>query len=226
MTEDAIQDPFEATRATYGSEAGARAYLARETPMAGARDASCRSLLDGIPLAGARALDMGCGSGGDVAWLLANGADAYGVDRSAPLLAAAEARHGHAGRWIQADFRHRPAMPWPGEAPIDLLWSMVSLVHVPRDETPALLARWASWLRPGGRMAIVTKQGEGEAVTRGLGPDLPRVMVLRSVEEVAGPLLGAGLAIDRVVSGKPSVEPASADRLMMLLLRRPELGRG
>jgi len=218
---DELADPFAATRASYASPEGARAYGRREAATAAGRDASCRGLLDGIALAGLRVLDLGCGTGRDVAWFRGRGAEAIGLDAAGAMLAEARRRHRNPGWWVEGDMLAARETPWGGAGSLDIAWSMASLVHVPRADTVGLLARWAGWLRPGGRIALATKLGTGEVVTRNLGEDLPRVMVYREAGEVLDPLRAAGLAIERLVADKPSAEAGSGERLMLVLARRP-----
>ncbi len=212
--------PFAATRATYASAEGSRAFLAKEAPGQAARDLSAWGLLDGLDLAGARILDMGCGSGGDVAEMRRRGALAYGLDASPALLAEAQRRHGHPGWWLRGDLLSE-AVPGPALAGLDVVWSMASLVHVPLGRTAEVLGRWASWLRPGGRIVLATKEGAGTALTYGLGPALPRAMAYRSLADVRACLEGLGLEVELARGGKPSADAATRDTLLLLRARRP-----
>lgn len=211
---------FELTRRTYASAAGADAFLAKEVAGQSARDASAWPLLDGIRLAGAKALDMGCGSGGDVAEMRRRGAEAYGLDASPALLAEAMRRHGNAGWWLRWDMLSGE-VPLPAREGLDLVWSMASLVHVPLGMTSTVLSRWAGWLRPGGWLVLATKEGAGTALTHGLGPDLPRAMAYRGLGEVVSMLEGAGLHVESARGGKASADAATGDTLMLVRARRP-----
>lgn len=194
--------PFAATRAAYADPAGAEAYASREAGWREARDRSAWALLDGLTLTGARVLDLGCGTGGDVAEMRRRGALAWGLDSSPALLAEALGRHGHPDWWIGGDMLG-PVAPAPVSGGLDLAWSQASLVHVPREATRAALALWASWLGPGGRIALATKEGDGETVNEALGPGRPRVMVYRRLGEVLGDLGSVGLRIEVAESGIP-----------------------
>jgi len=96
--------------------------------------------------AAAAVVDIGCGSGVPVAsTLAAAGHRVTGVDlsevqvrRARELVPAAEFIHADA---TTVDF---------APASLDAVVSFYALIHVPLDEQPPLLARIASWLRPGG----------------------------------------------------------------------------
>lgn len=102
-------------------------------------------LCDRVP-AGGTVLDLGCGSGLPVAReLVAAGYRVTGVDisgtqveRARQLVAGAEFVHADA-----AAVRFPPAS-------FDAVVCLYALIHMPLDDQPALLARIAGWLRPGG----------------------------------------------------------------------------
>ncbi len=196
--------PFEATRAAYADPAGAAAYALRESAWRDARDRSVWRLLDGIRLEGALVLDLGCGTGGDVAEMRRRGAAAWGLDASPALLAEARRLHGNPDWWLLGDML-APGVPAPAAGGLDLAWSQASLVHVPRGATRAALALWASWLRPGGRIVLATKEGDGQAVSRVLGDGFPRTMVYRRLDEVLAELSALGLRVEAAEGGIPGV---------------------
>jgi SAM-dependent methyltransferase len=94
---------------------------------------------------GSSLLDLGCGSG--VPWTsrLARRYRVTGVDISAAQVDAAR-RNVPSATFVCADIAS-----FDLEAgSLDGVTAFHSIYHVPRDEQPALLARIASWLRPGG----------------------------------------------------------------------------
>ncbi|MGW7691604.1 class I SAM-dependent methyltransferase [Streptomyces asiaticus] len=103
------------------------------------------ALQERIP-ATATVLDLGCGHGVPVARVLASaghrvtGVDISGVQisRARELVPEAEFR--------QAD---ATAVKFPA-ASFDAVVSLYALIHIPLAEQPPLLARIATWLRPGG----------------------------------------------------------------------------
>ncbi|MBV9879682.1 MAG: class I SAM-dependent methyltransferase [Gemmatirosa sp.] len=100
-------------------------------------------------LPAAAVLDVGCGSGVPVArWLAARGYRVTGIDASARLLAQARQAVPTA-TFHCADLRTAA----PG-GPFDALVAWDVVFHVPRAEHAAVFARFAAWLRPGGRLVL------------------------------------------------------------------------
>jgi len=93
---------------------------------------------------GARVLDLGCGNGSKSSRLAAR-YDVVGVDISARQLELARAAVPGA-TFVQADFTD---LEFSASA-FDAVTALYSLVHVPREEQPALLGRIRRWLKPGG----------------------------------------------------------------------------
>jgi 8-oxo-dGTP pyrophosphatase MutT (NUDIX family)/SAM-dependent methyltransferase len=102
-------------------------------------------LADLLP-AGARVIDLGCGSGVPGTRLLTErGLRVAGVDFSAVQLRRARRLVPAAGL-IQADLAELRLRP----ASVDAAVSFYALIHMPLADQPPLLHRIASWLRPGG----------------------------------------------------------------------------
>lgn len=100
-------------------------------------------------------LDLGCGNGVPMARdLAAAGLAVTGVDFSAVQIERAR-RLVPAGTFRQADIT---AVEFPA-ASFDAVVCLYAIIHVPLDEQPALLARIASWLRPGGWFLATTGHG-------------------------------------------------------------------
>jgi 2-polyprenyl-3-methyl-5-hydroxy-6-metoxy-1,4-benzoquinol methylase len=101
---------------------------------------------------GARVLDLGCGCGVPVARdLAAQGFAVTGVDIS-------EVQIDRARRLVpDATFIRADAVDvrFP-VAEFDAIISLYTLIHLPLAEQPALLARMAGWLRPGGILLATT----------------------------------------------------------------------
>lgn len=106
------------------------------------------------PLAGARALDVGCGGGLLSEAMAGRGAAVTGLDLAAPLLEIARLHAGAAG--LAVDYRLQTAQAHaqahPGE--YDLVTCMEMLEHVP--EPAAVVAACAAALRPGGVLCLST----------------------------------------------------------------------
>lgn len=116
---------------------------------------------------GARILELGCGGGRDAAAMLAAGFDVDATDGSPALAAEAEARIGRPVRVMRFD-------ELDVAAGYDAVWAHASLLHVPFDALPGVLARVHRALRPSGwHFASFKAAGGyfGEAENGSGGPD-------------------------------------------------------
>ena len=103
----------------------------------------------------ARVLEVGCGSGRDMAWLEERGAVVTGIDLSSGMLAQARPRV--AGALARMDMRHLALASrcFAGA------WCMASLLHVPKAEAPGVLREPPRVLLPGGVLAMGLQEGAG-----------------------------------------------------------------
>ncbi|WP_328902567.1 class I SAM-dependent methyltransferase [Streptomyces sp. NBC_00441] len=117
--------------------------------------------------AGGRVYDAGCGPCGHVTALLAaHGLDMLGIDLS-PRCVALARREQPGCRFAVMD---QGAITG---APLDGLVAYYSLHDQPKHRLPDTMASWAAAIRPGGRLLIVAKEGEGDGVIADpLGSDL------------------------------------------------------
>jgi cyclopropane fatty-acyl-phospholipid synthase-like methyltransferase len=123
-------------------------------------------LADRLP-AGGRVLDLGCGNGAKIS-RLAERFDVTGVDISERQLQLARAAVPEA-TFHEADFTE---LAFPGET-FDAVTALYSIVHVPREEQPALFARILHWLQPGGLfLASLSHVGGPDRVEEWLGVDM------------------------------------------------------
>jgi SAM-dependent methyltransferase len=138
----------EETLAFYEREAAA--YAARREPRGDPRmDAFIAALAPG-----AAVLDLGCGGGQDAEVMLVAGLRVTAMDGS-PALAAEASRR--LGRAVQV----RKFEELRDEARYDAVWANASLLHVPIDGLPEVLARVWRALKPGGRLFASFKAGDG-----------------------------------------------------------------
>ncbi len=103
------------------------------------------------PLAGKRALDVGCGAGLLCEPLARLGAEVTGVDAAVENVAAA--RHHAAGSGLAIDYRHGELAAL-GLGQFDLVTCLEVLEHV--ADQPAFVAGLARHLDPGGLMVLST----------------------------------------------------------------------
>jgi ubiquinone/menaquinone biosynthesis C-methylase UbiE len=123
----------------------ARDYLATK-PGEAAQVLSTLILLTTYLPDGAKVLDLGCGAGVPATQFLSRRFDATGVDVSAQQLELARTFAPNA-TLIKSDMT---ALSFP-EATFDLVVAFYSIIHVPREEQPALVVNIYEWLKPGGR---------------------------------------------------------------------------
>jgi ubiquinone/menaquinone biosynthesis C-methylase UbiE len=117
--------------------------------------------------AGARLLDLGCGNGAKIA-RVADRFDVTAVDISEQQLRLARVAVPDA-LFLQADFTE---LDLPLEE-LDAVTALYSIVHVPREEQPALFARILRWLKPGGLfLASLSHVGGEDRVDEWLGVDM------------------------------------------------------
>lgn len=136
---------------------GSSAMLHRMNPV---RLAFLRTAIDlhwggdpesGKPLAGKRALDVGCGAGLLAEPLARLGAAVTGVDAAQANIEVARAHA--AGSGLTIDYRHGELAAL-GLGPFDLVTAMEVLEHV--ADKPAFLAGLAKHLAPGGLLVLST----------------------------------------------------------------------
>jgi ubiquinone/menaquinone biosynthesis C-methylase UbiE len=99
--------------------------------------------------------DLACGPAIDGALFAQAGHRVAGLDRSAGMLGIAATAL--PGRVVQADLR---CLPVAGQS-LDGIWCCAALLHVPHDETVAVLGEMRRVLRRGGHLALVTALGQG-----------------------------------------------------------------
>jgi len=143
-------------------------------------------LLEGLPPG--KAVDLAAGEGRHALWLAGRGWTVTAVDFSAVGLDRGRARpDADRVEWVPAD-----VLAWStAAASVDLV--LVAYLHLPVDDTAALLPRAVGWLRPGGRLLVLGHDVDN--VERGVGgPQEPAI--LHSVERLAP--VAALLDVDRL----------------------------
>lgn len=100
-----------------------------------------------------RALDVGCGEGGDALWLAEQGWQVVGVDVSEVAIERAVARAAELGLTDRTTFEVRDLMAWaPPELSFDLV--SVAFVHLPTDDRRGVYAGLAAAVAVGGSFVV------------------------------------------------------------------------
>jgi ubiquinone/menaquinone biosynthesis C-methylase UbiE len=175
----------EITSAAYDQIAAgyAATWAGRADPMAAARARFAARLASG-----ARAIDVGCGPGRDLAALRELGLRVSGFDRSRGMLAQACQRG--ALPLLRGDMR---ALPVRAGA-LGGLWCCAALLHIPKRDSRAVLAEFWRVLRPGGVLYVSVKHGEGER-WHADGDEQRRYFVFYQPAELDELLTSGGFAI-------------------------------
>ena len=144
-----------------GYDMMAEQYLATKDPEDPLALAALEDLAPVVP-PGAAVLDLGCGAGVPVTrWLAGRGFAVTGVDVSARQLELARSNVPD-GTFIKADMTGLAFDP----ETFDAVVAFHSIIHVTRNEHPALLARIHRWLKPGGvflaTMTVTDYEGQDD----------------------------------------------------------------
>lgn len=172
------------TLSVYAREVGRYADLTADA----AADPQLDAFLSALPAA-ARVLDLGCGPGHAAAEMARRGFRVEASDACPEMVALAAGQPGVAARL--ASFEELDA-----RARYDGVWASFSLLHAPRAEMPAHLARLKRALKPGGLLALGLKTGAGEVRDR-----LGRFYAYYGVAEIHALLSRAGFAVAGTVEG-------------------------
>lgn len=105
--------------------------------------------------AGARVLDLGCGTGRDTLVMCAAGFDVVPADGSPEMTQELAKRGGPPGHVVLFE-----NLEW--EAEFDAVWANASLLHTPRHAIAGVLRRINRALRPGGKLFASFKAGGKE----------------------------------------------------------------
>ena len=101
-------------------------------------------------------LDIGCGTGRDLAWLGSQGVDAIGADLSVGMLQQARLITGCP--LVQADMLQLPF----GEGSFSGVWCMAALLHLPKKDVPGALAEMRRVAVTGAPLLVALQEGSTE----------------------------------------------------------------
>lgn len=156
-------------------------------------------------LAPGRALDVGCGEGGDALWLAERGWEVVGVDVSQVALDRAAARARETGLESRVSWQHRDLLAWtPEVASHDLV--SVAFVHLAAGDRRTVYAGLAAAVAPGGTFLV----GAHHPSDVGVVPRPPHPELFFTAEELAADLPG-GPAAWEVVTAEARPRPAQHD---------------
>ena len=138
------------------------------------------TFIGGLPK-GAHVLDLGCGPGVSSAAMAQAGMSVDATDAVPEMVALADVHPGVSARVARFE-------EIAGTDIYDGIWANFSLLHAPKADMPAHLARLRSALKPGGLFHIGMKTGAGEH-----RDSLGRMYSYYTEEELCGLLKEAGL---------------------------------
>ncbi|MFC6019702.1 class I SAM-dependent DNA methyltransferase [Plantactinospora solaniradicis] len=145
--------------------------------------------------------DVGCGPGRITGYLHDAGLDTFGVDLSPAMIDVA--RRDHPGLRFEVGSMTGLELP---DGRLTGLLAWFSLIHVPDDEVPAVLAEFFRVMRPGGALLVGFHAGEGSNLkTEGYGGHPMNVYVhRRSPARVAAWLEAAGFTVEAEMLHRPA----------------------
>jgi SAM-dependent methyltransferase len=135
-------------------------------------------------------LDLGCGTGRDLAWFTTAGVRVIGMDLSGGMLR--EACHQAAVPLVQADLATLPV----ADAVLGGIWCVAALLHVPDEAVDGALREMRRVLMTGGVLYLGLAEGEGQGWERGPYADEERFFAYHQAEELRGRLERAGFRVD------------------------------
>jgi SAM-dependent methyltransferase len=152
--------------------------------------------------------DIGCGSGREVAWLVASGFAATGFDASAGLLAQARARY------PQLRFE-AAALPELVEIPIESFDNVLCetvIMHLAHHAIALSLQRMMSILKPGGILYVSWRVTDGADLRDAAG----RLYAAFDSGLVLDQLAGAAILLN-----EQAISASSAKRIHRIVARKP-----
>ena len=160
--------------------------------------------------AGARVLDLGCGTGRDMAWLEALDAPVVGADLSMGMLARAKRRVG--GLLAKMDMRTLGFQ----EDRFQGVWCNAAILHLPRAEASVALAEIQRVLTPGGTLFLSVQEGTGEGWETGPYGGVERFFARYNQSEMETLLITCGFSVLERTS------TSAGERRWLSFLARPD----
>jgi|SRR4051812_36170362 ubiquinone/menaquinone biosynthesis C-methylase UbiE len=175
-----------------------------------------------LQLAGARVLEVGCGTGKNSAWLVSQARELIALDFSPGMLDVARRRvRSSTARFVEHDITR----PWPVESEsVDVVVGNLVLEHV--HELAPVFAEAARVLRPGGQLFFCElhpyrqlRGGQAHFVDAHTDETVQVAAYRHTVSEYVTDALAAGLTLRALGEWlEPNAEPGAPPRLLSLLL--------
>jgi SAM-dependent methyltransferase len=157
-------------------------YGASDALWSGHVNAVLRDEAAGLPAG--RALDVGCGEGGDALWLAGRGWAVLGVDVSQVALGRAASRARETGLDARVTWEHRDLLAWtPPAQAYDLV--TVAFLHLPTQQRREVYAGLAGAVAPGATFLVAAHHPDDREVV----PRPPHTELFFTAEELADDLL-------------------------------------
>ncbi|MEU8182922.1 class I SAM-dependent methyltransferase [Micromonospora sp. NPDC049044] len=189
------------TRTSYDTVAGSYAAMLRDALDDAPYERAVLALFAELTRSGeGPVVDIGCGPGRITAHLHSLGVDAFGIDLSPAMIDIA--RRDHPGLRFAVGSMTDLDLTDSCVAGI-LAW--FSIIHIPDDEVPAVLAHFHRVLRPNGTVLLAFHVGAGRRLkTEGYGGHPMNVYVhRRPPDRVAAWLTDAGFTVEAQLLHRP-----------------------
>ena len=177
-----------------------------------------------LQLAGARVLEVGCGTGKNSAWLVSQVRELIALDFSAGMLDVARRRvRSDTARFVEHDITR----PWPVDAEsVDVVVGNLVLEHV-RELAP-VFAEGARVLRAGGQLFFCElhpyrqlRGGQAHFVDAHTDETIHVAAYRHTVSEYVNDALAAGFTLRALGEWlEPDAEPSAPPRLLSLMMER------
>lgn len=177
-----------------------------------------RELLDAFAAAapGATVIEVGCGPGHVGRYLNERGMDVVGVDLSSAMVEIAR-RLNPGMRFEVADMRSLPLE----DGAVGAVVAFYSLIHIPRDEVPAVLEEFRRVLTPSGRLVLAVHGGSGTVhSSEFLGQRVPFEMTRFERDELVELVSGAGFEVRTATVRNPYEFESATPRLYVEAARK------